>query len=126
MGSDADDSEGGSDEASVGSEDSDVSLAGEEGEELFSSSDEAGGVVLEGGMGFGQDALDEPTEEEMRRLDSRRDVLRVDAVRPERARSGAFRGRPASLVTCWSYPAGCPCSELSRWAATARPPGARG
>ncbi len=65
-GSDAEDSEGGSDEASVGSEGSDGSLSGEEGEELYNSSDEAGGPVLEGGWGVS--VQDETTEAELRIL----------------------------------------------------------
>jgi hypothetical protein len=66
LGSDADDSEGGSDEASVAGEESDTSLPGQEGEELYESDDEAGGVVLEGGLGLGpKDAV---SEEELRAL----------------------------------------------------------
>ena len=63
LGSDADDSEDGMDEASVESEDE--SLQGEEDEELYSSSDEAG-VVLEGGLG--KELQAEPTDEELRIL----------------------------------------------------------
>ena len=70
LGSDADDSEDGSDVASVGSEDSDASLTMEGDEELYSSSGESGPVspVLEGSMGIGQALATEPTEEELRML----------------------------------------------------------
>jgi hypothetical protein len=66
LGSDAEDSEVGSDEASVGHEDSDASLEAEEGEELYDSSNEAGGVVLEGGMGV--ELRSETTQDELRML----------------------------------------------------------